>query len=208
MNKKILIGSIIAVVILVLVSFTSVVGYSSVKSDSKVLSPLFGIRTNKANNKKKNAITCDFINKGKAIKLLFPKRPEKVKLVVNFIDYMNRLNEKSLDRVSDIFYNGLHDENKVNIDRENIREAIYFISENPELSKNYLLTDNEQSGFVNFTYGNFEGLECIRAYIIAFLFVMALGIFFIATIPINFIAKLLGITTSPWCCGFGQTLMV
>ena len=33
MNKKILIGSIIAVVILVLVSFSSVVGYNSVKSD-------------------------------------------------------------------------------------------------------------------------------------------------------------------------------
>ena len=33
MKKKILIGSIIAVVILILVSFSSVVGYSSIKSD-------------------------------------------------------------------------------------------------------------------------------------------------------------------------------
>ncbi len=33
MKKKILIGSIIAVVILTLVSFSSVVGYSSVKSN-------------------------------------------------------------------------------------------------------------------------------------------------------------------------------
>ena len=34
MNKKILLGSIIAVVILVLVSFTGVVGYQSAKSPS------------------------------------------------------------------------------------------------------------------------------------------------------------------------------
>ncbi len=40
MNKKILIGSIIAVVLLTLVSFTSVVGFQSVKSDSKIHSPL------------------------------------------------------------------------------------------------------------------------------------------------------------------------
>jgi hypothetical protein len=42
MNKKILIDSIIAVEILVLVSFTSVVGYISVESDVKI-SPLFNI---------------------------------------------------------------------------------------------------------------------------------------------------------------------
>ena len=42
MNNKILIGSIASVVILILVSFTSVVGYNSVESDVKV-SPLFNI---------------------------------------------------------------------------------------------------------------------------------------------------------------------
>jgi len=36
MNKKILIGSIIAVVLLTLVSFTSVVGYSNVKSNPSI----------------------------------------------------------------------------------------------------------------------------------------------------------------------------
>jgi len=46
MKKKILIVSIIAVLILLLVSFTSVVGYQSVKSDSKITSPLFKVRNN------------------------------------------------------------------------------------------------------------------------------------------------------------------
>jgi len=43
MQKKILIGSIASVIILILVSFTSVVGYNSVESDVKD-SPLFNIR--------------------------------------------------------------------------------------------------------------------------------------------------------------------
>ena len=48
MNKKILIGSIIAVVILVLVSFTGVVGYQTTKSSTIArASPLFKVRTNR-----------------------------------------------------------------------------------------------------------------------------------------------------------------
>jgi len=46
MKKKIIVGSIIAVVILLLVSFTSVVGYQSVESDSKIVLPLFKVRNN------------------------------------------------------------------------------------------------------------------------------------------------------------------
>ena len=49
MNKKILIGSIIAVVILVLVSFTGVVGYQTTKSSTiSKASPLFSVRSKRA----------------------------------------------------------------------------------------------------------------------------------------------------------------
>ena len=51
MNKKILIGCILAVALLLLVSFSNVVGYSSFKSDSKSKSPLFYVRTKKAIDK-------------------------------------------------------------------------------------------------------------------------------------------------------------
>jgi len=47
MNKKILLGSILSVAILILVSFTSVLGYNSVDSDVKA-SPLFNIRSSRA----------------------------------------------------------------------------------------------------------------------------------------------------------------
>ncbi len=49
MNKKILIGSIIAVAILVLVSFTGVVGYQTTKSSTIAkASPLFAVRSSRA----------------------------------------------------------------------------------------------------------------------------------------------------------------
>ena len=56
-NKKILLGSIIAVAVLIGVSFTSVVGYSSVKSNSAINSPLFNVRTNRAIDKERRIIT-------------------------------------------------------------------------------------------------------------------------------------------------------
>ena len=52
MEKRILIGSIIAVVILILLSFTSAIGYRSIESDVKV-SPLFNIRSSKAIGKER-----------------------------------------------------------------------------------------------------------------------------------------------------------
>ena len=52
MDKKILIGSIIAVAILVLVSFTGVVGYQTTKSSTiDVASPLFTVRSSRAIDK-------------------------------------------------------------------------------------------------------------------------------------------------------------
>ena len=71
MNKKILIGSILSVAILILVSFTSVVGYNSVDSDMKP-SPLFNIRTSRAIDKESQDLSCEYVGKGEEINLLIP----------------------------------------------------------------------------------------------------------------------------------------
>jgi len=66
MNKKILIGSIIAVVILVLVSFTGVVGYQTTKSSTIAkASPLFTVRSSRAIDEESEDLSCDYIGKGK-----------------------------------------------------------------------------------------------------------------------------------------------
>ncbi len=72
MNNKILIGSIIAVAILIGVSFTSVVGYNSIESDKK-LSPLFNIRTSRAVDKDSKDLSCEYVGKGEDTNNLFTR---------------------------------------------------------------------------------------------------------------------------------------
>ena len=144
MKKKILIGSIIAVVILTLVSFSSVVGYSSVKSDSRIASPLFGIRTNRAINKEQDAVTSDYIGKGKAINILLPRRNDKTELVEKFVIQLKMMNDKSFDRFVDFIiknHNQRFDSQEFN-DGE-ITKSLYHLRENPDVLKSSFLTEKE-----------------------------------------------------------------
>ncbi|UCF11650.1 MAG: hypothetical protein JSW06_06265 [Thermoplasmatales archaeon] len=73
MNNKILLGSIVSVTILILVSFTSVIGYRSISFDVKV-SPLFNIRSSKAIGKESKDIACDYVGKGEDIDINLSSR--------------------------------------------------------------------------------------------------------------------------------------
>ena len=99
MNKKILIGSILAVVLLTLVSFSSVVGYRSVESDSKFLSPLFGIRTNRAINKEQDVVTSDYIGQGEKNVIPIPIRDEKKILLQMTINKLIKMDEKEMNEL-------------------------------------------------------------------------------------------------------------
>ena len=99
MNKKILVGSIIAVVILVIVSFSSVVGYQSVKSDSKIASPLFNARTSRAIDKESKDLTCDYIGKGEKIVIPLPIRDEKKILLQMTINNLIKMDEKAMNEL-------------------------------------------------------------------------------------------------------------
>lgn len=98
MKKIILISSVIVVVILGLVSFTSVVGFQNVKSDTAIASPLFGIRTNKVFNIKQDAVKSNYIGKGRTINLLLPKRDNKLVLVNNFVEYIKMMDDEAFNR--------------------------------------------------------------------------------------------------------------
>jgi len=148
MNKKILIGSIIAVVLLTLVSFSSVVGYSSVKSDSKIVSPLFGIRTNRAIDKEQDAVTSDYIGKGKAINILLPRRNDKADLIEKFVNLIKGMDEKSFDRFVDLFINHLHSRDDIQgYDDEEIILSLNLIRDNPKVSGYYLSIISEEEQY-------------------------------------------------------------
>ncbi len=101
MNNKILIGSIIAVAILIGVSFTSVVGYNSIESDKK-LSPLFNIRTSRAVDKDSKDLSCEYVGKGEEINILIPKIDNNKALIQEVIDRIRKMDDKTYDELIDL----------------------------------------------------------------------------------------------------------
>jgi len=197
MNKKTLIGSIIAVVLLTLVSFSSVVGYSSVKSDTKIASPLFSIRNNKGD------VSSNYIGKGKAINILIPRRNDKTELVEKFVNFIKDMDEQSLDNFANMISNKLEsDDTYSDVKRNDVKEAVYFISENPELSKNYLLNGNKDSGFRNYTIDNGpRNIWCIFYYIGVFVVTLILLILLPFLIIYVVLTGFTVMSSSVICCG-------
>ncbi len=151
MNKKILIGSIIAVSVLIGVSFTSVVGYRSVEFDVKV-SPLFAIRTQKAINEESNSLTCNYVGKGRPTLINIQKRDNRTVLLQRFIERINKIDDMTLNRFINFIIKQLHQANTIT--DENIPKLVitlYQIKSNPENIKNELedITDKfpTQEGF-------------------------------------------------------------
>ena len=61
MKTKLKIGCFVAVVILVLVSFTGVVGYQTTSTTIAKASPLFIVRSKRAIDKETEDFTCDYV---------------------------------------------------------------------------------------------------------------------------------------------------
>ena len=133
MEKRILLGSIIAVVILVLVSFTGVVGYQTTKSSTIArASPLFSIRSSRAIDEESKDLTCDYVGKGKSTSIAFPKRNYTLSIIKKIIDIM-RIEE-------DIQFNRLiFNEN----DKISILKTIQLIGDNFDILENYKIGINK-----------------------------------------------------------------
>ena len=92
MNKKILLGSIIAVAILVLVSFTGVVGYQTTKSSTIAnASPLFTIRCSRAIDEENKDFVCDYVGKGEEITIPLPLRNDRAILLEKIKDRISKM---------------------------------------------------------------------------------------------------------------------
>lgn len=97
MDKRILvIGCILAVAILIDVSFTSVVGYSSNNSNSIRASPLFKLRTNRAIENGEDVTTCDYVGKGKGLTIPILERDNLNAIRQQLLDKIKGMNEKEL----------------------------------------------------------------------------------------------------------------
>jgi hypothetical protein len=115
MNNKILIGSIIAVAILILVSFTSVVGNNSVDSNVKV-SPLFNIRSSRAIQKDGKSFTTDYVGKGEESVLSIPKRDNINSLLQKTISIIREMDEDEIKQLNKDIQNYIQRDSNTNLD--------------------------------------------------------------------------------------------
>ncbi len=125
MDKKLLIGSIIAAAILIGVSFTSVVGYNNVKSDFKV-SPLFDIRTNRAIEEDiRNTLTTNYI--GKENKVVIPFLiPTRATINQNIMQKIKETDDNVFEKLLAFIIQQIHYSDKI---PPEILEAIYVIKD-------------------------------------------------------------------------------
>ena len=143
MKKKIVIGgSILAVVIIVFTSFTSVVGFQSAISNSCRVSPLFGIRVKRAiSDETQDAITFNYLGKGKSI-LSFPIIDSRTAMLQNFIDKIGAMSDEAFNRFIDISINKLLDSNQVKEeDILKIIDSLQVMRDNPVVAKRYVAVE-------------------------------------------------------------------
>ncbi len=154
MRKDILIGSIIAVVILVLVSFTGVVGYQTTKSSTIAkASPLFSIRSKRAIDEESKDLTCDYVGKGNGIDILLPIKNSKAESLDRFLNIIRTMDDKSFDRFVKIVIANINQNNKINDVEVNDKEIAVMLSQlrdNSEVIKNnFMMIDDKEPTFVS-----------------------------------------------------------
>lgn len=95
MKNKIIVSSIVVVVILVLVSFTGVVGYQITKSSTIAkASPLFSIRSTRAIDINSKDLSCDYVGKGKDTTIPFPTSNSRNALLQSTKDIISIMDDE------------------------------------------------------------------------------------------------------------------
>ena len=155
MNKKIIIVSIIAVAILILVSFTGVVGYQTTKSSTIArASPLFAVRSNRAINEESKDLSCNYLGKGIDSNIYIPIRDNKQLTVQRFIDLVSSMDDDNFNKFITQLVSYLE---KRNID--NIDTLINLIKSIRSKKGNINLDNNANNG--NYTwFENFSPTHC------------------------------------------------
>ena len=133
MNKKIIIGSLVAVVILILVSFTGVVGYQTTKSSTIAkASPLFTIRCSRAIDEESKDIACDYVGKGEVTNIYLPKGNDRTESVDTLINVIKRMDDKSLQRFACFIKHRLQQTDSTpDFDSKDIFQSLKQLRDNP-----------------------------------------------------------------------------
>jgi hypothetical protein len=131
-------GSIIAVATLIGISFTSVVGYGSIESNSES-SPLFNIRINRAIGKKRGDFTCNY-DKNKKSTVLCPLKNNRAIIIRKIINNIYKMDDKTYNKFISSIITYTQENNRFKrLNSDQIKMAFYLLK-NDELS--ILVGDN------------------------------------------------------------------
>ncbi len=149
MNKKILIGSAIAVAILVLVSFTGVVGYQITKSSTIAkASPLFSVRSSRAIDEDSKDIACDYVGKDIVTSIIIPNRNPDLASTQRIIKYIRNLDDKEYLIFINSLIKRLENRGITEISRVEILNILNTIRNGKEIG-NKILLPNEIKGLTS-----------------------------------------------------------
>jgi len=153
MKKKILIDSIIAVAVLIGISYTSVAGFQSVKFNSIEASPLFNIRTSRVINQEDDDLTCDYFRKGEESSLSIPKRDIRIEMIQKFVDIISKIDDKTSNWFLELSERKLitHDDTEMNIFEDD--ESLKYLRVNENLVKNYKINMRDITAYCGPTLG-------------------------------------------------------
>jgi hypothetical protein len=100
MKKKILVmGSIVVVCVILLASYSQIIGYAVGESSTRSDSPLFHVRTERAiKNVNANEIIRDYFGRNNSTILPFPKIDMNTRFVLELLEKVSTRDKKSLQR--------------------------------------------------------------------------------------------------------------
>jgi hypothetical protein len=141
MKKKILIGIVLAIAILIGISFSSVVGYRGVESNRRD-SPLFNIRTRRAIGRLSRDLTCNY-DKNKKSVLLCPLKNNRAILIRKVIDNICKMDDKTYNKfISSVIAYTQEDNRFKSLNPDEIKEAFYLLR-NDDIS--IIVRDNDKN---------------------------------------------------------------
>ena len=166
MDKKItIIGCILSVVVLLLVSYTSVVGRTPVASTGGSISPLFSIRNKRAIHQDCDKLQCEYTGKGNI--WVFPTRDTAQSKLSRVVDALKRIDEQEFNTLMDFIIRRVNSEMNTN----EVRTFLNQLRNTPEVSKSY--GSNKGQYDDNPTIGNWRPF-CFLAYLLA-MFIVIIG---------------------------------
>jgi hypothetical protein len=148
MDKKSLIGvSVCAVVLLVLGSLSTVVGYQSVKSTLND-SPLFQTRTQRATNQQQNILTSRYLGMTRGNPLHFPIKDNRTEQFKKAIDIISKMDDLTFERFTDVCIQQIkNDDSFQDKNLEKILQAFRQLRTTPDVMKSMVATEDNVIGY-------------------------------------------------------------